>query len=1003
MKARQTNNGKKGGLLKGKSHEKGGIKVVVTDTNQMVEVEGGEAIITKPAVQKNWKLLSKINQEAGGNPILPPSKAINNSELKSGGNITKEVSVTGFNLPQILADAIKSAKRVTSDWSGTEAVQINIPTTLPKGVEPTSAYRDAKKDLSKKITEPIEVVYNPQFKEWNLVDGNHRLAQALANNQKTILANVSIVNEDLDGNQTNVLELLKQGKTSEVTFAGGGKITSKDEDDFVELKYILDGKEVGHLNYAYDKKNAFSTGFDNSELYIDIIHVNKNHRNKGIAKELLKKAISDAESLGVEVITLKRDSGGCNYGSSYDTFLKKLYTGLGFVETWTEKDFEQSGGEKNRCAMHLYLSKQMAKGGALEQHKEVSSSVQASIKDILEIPKYSDLKPMEAGMMYSLLSDYKDFESNEEGMPSAVIYLSQMQQPIFESLIKKEYLIDDSPQHWGTKYALSLTEQATKFIDAVTTRLQTRRAVKQGTDLFPDESAIPELVSVEYPEEAESNSKSGKPVKYSAKEISTIASVDLMKNFAQLKPEFKDLMDEAIVVTEKLNKISEKGGNNVFDYEYHSDKPNASRKLFPFVHRMYMQFITSRKSTPEKKEKDIALFTKTIENAKEYLKNPPSDEELAILKQAKEEKDTDKTEKTKQHLASEKLRYERISELIQTEKEFIESIGGNPRQIAVLLEKGESKNNLLLTKKITQAFEEVDGASDFSKVLSFMEKHDFNINALISKLTSVNYDDKEKRQKSIDLILKLEKIASGDADAVEQKKFSENYRPLLWHLTLKEFCEYAENYEVDTRLEGTKARLECEEFYKYAVVKPLLDDSAERNVFLLAVESGQLPYEKAVEIIKSAGAWDESNRFVKELEENNRRRIYYANIWHTPKELYLSSDYYKNNFTKAKADKHYAKQIHELAFLNDIKVHDLLEQGIISFKDIQARISESGLNIPESQKWKLDRLKQRSIKLSGKLKMKGLYLLLNDKLEVQKEDEKKRVNYQKTKKSLLIF
>jgi hypothetical protein len=74
-----TNNGKKGGLLKGKPHYDkdgkplGGIKAIVTDSGQPVELEGGEVIINKAASKKHWKELSRINQSAGGGvPILPP-------------------------------------------------------------------------------------------------------------------------------------------------------------------------------------------------------------------------------------------------------------------------------------------------------------------------------------------------------------------------------------------------------------------------------------------------------------------------------------------------------------------------------------------------------------------------------------------------------------------------------------------------------------------------------------------------------------------------------------------------------------------------------------------------------------------------------------------------------------------------------------------------------------------------------------------------------------------
>lgn len=91
-----TNNGKRGGWLKGKPHydkdgkSLGGIKAIVTDAgNKPVELEGGEVIINKEASKKHWKELSRINQSAGnGVPISPPSGADEDpSEYKDGGNI----------------------------------------------------------------------------------------------------------------------------------------------------------------------------------------------------------------------------------------------------------------------------------------------------------------------------------------------------------------------------------------------------------------------------------------------------------------------------------------------------------------------------------------------------------------------------------------------------------------------------------------------------------------------------------------------------------------------------------------------------------------------------------------------------------------------------------------------------------------------------------------------------------------------------------------------------
>lgn len=77
-KGKATNDGKKGGYFKGRSHAEGGIKAVNVDTGQLIEVEGEEVIITKDAVNDeskrefegemltNREILSRINQSGGG-------------------------------------------------------------------------------------------------------------------------------------------------------------------------------------------------------------------------------------------------------------------------------------------------------------------------------------------------------------------------------------------------------------------------------------------------------------------------------------------------------------------------------------------------------------------------------------------------------------------------------------------------------------------------------------------------------------------------------------------------------------------------------------------------------------------------------------------------------------------------------------------------------------------------------------------------------------------------
>jgi len=74
----ETNDAKKGGYFEGRSHADGGIKAWNISTDSPIEVEGGEVIITKKAVEDdelyefegemltNRQILSKINQSGGG-------------------------------------------------------------------------------------------------------------------------------------------------------------------------------------------------------------------------------------------------------------------------------------------------------------------------------------------------------------------------------------------------------------------------------------------------------------------------------------------------------------------------------------------------------------------------------------------------------------------------------------------------------------------------------------------------------------------------------------------------------------------------------------------------------------------------------------------------------------------------------------------------------------------------------------------------------------------------
>jgi rubrerythrin len=99
--------GNVGGVLVGKRHSEGGIKAVNKSTNQPLEMEGGEVVITRNAVSDDTKrefegkmmtnreILSKINESGGGVSFadggdIPETIHTSGKEYKYGGKMMKD-------------------------------------------------------------------------------------------------------------------------------------------------------------------------------------------------------------------------------------------------------------------------------------------------------------------------------------------------------------------------------------------------------------------------------------------------------------------------------------------------------------------------------------------------------------------------------------------------------------------------------------------------------------------------------------------------------------------------------------------------------------------------------------------------------------------------------------------------------------------------------------------------------------------------------------------------
>ena len=125
--SKETHNGKKGGLFKGPSHAKGGIKGIVTDTNQPIEVEGGEIIINKSASAEHCETLSKINQSSGNGVAIPCDKQAISSYFEAGGQVYADTEEYQNDLNETVS-SIELALKYATDPEELDILTRNLKT-----------------------------------------------------------------------------------------------------------------------------------------------------------------------------------------------------------------------------------------------------------------------------------------------------------------------------------------------------------------------------------------------------------------------------------------------------------------------------------------------------------------------------------------------------------------------------------------------------------------------------------------------------------------------------------------------------------------------------------------------------------------------------------------------------------------------------------------------------------------------------------------------------------
>jgi len=233
--------GNVGGVLVGKRHSEGGIKAVNKSTNQPLEMEGGEVVITRNAVSDNQKrefegkmmtnreILSKINESGGGVSFadggdIPESIYTSGKEYKYGGKMMKDHEiVSSCGCKHSMADG----GEVTSNLLkvGDKVKLRRLPIYYHSGY--VGRQKESIK-IIKKIVFVNEEDVDPL--EWN---GVSKITQILANTKDNLLIKFTFYDNDL-------ISAYSENARYEPVYEDGGYLAEGGETDYqTELKNHL--------------------------------------------------------------------------------------------------------------------------------------------------------------------------------------------------------------------------------------------------------------------------------------------------------------------------------------------------------------------------------------------------------------------------------------------------------------------------------------------------------------------------------------------------------------------------------------------------------------------------------------------------------------------------------------------------------------------------------------------------------------------------------------------
>lgn len=275
----------------------------------------------------------------------------------------------------------------------------------------------------------------------------------------------------------NKKEVEESGKGKHANYLDSKDYEMVGSENFSRFKVTKDGKVIGFPNpipkeisqriEQQIKKTPIEVKVEQQELPVTQI--------EGVKKEAKIADITNDETFRIIKNTALQEAEGDQISKINSWDITKSESVEQISEVAKKMGYD---GIVNKDVSDVWnkdiLLKNKVEGKKIEPVKEVKANKTLAIKEVI---KDKGIKEMEAGFLLNKYGEGELVDEFEEGLSNA------MQ----KKLENGGYIEYDGEG----KY--KITEEGNNLIKAINARLQTRKQVKSGTDLFPETANIPEL------------------------------------------------------------------------------------------------------------------------------------------------------------------------------------------------------------------------------------------------------------------------------------------------------------------------------------------------------------------------------------------------------------------------------------------------------------------------------------------------------------------------------